>query len=327
LRNNLISHYQKRYQFGPTAPPPPTGQDYRKQPAQRGVYNTHHLFNVPLQALPEFELARGSVSRVAASIPLPFAGIFAAFAHRDSLTVSMKVPQSETYGLPAYESIGVLNGFCSNRSRPCNEKLLRSTIDVAVQPFRGPTCHAHVMMVNRIFATRKIEYRYEFAEGTAVAAEVVVTAQRAIDMHKAATDLVTATKPQTNPAAMGGVIGAGGQDVQAKRDALLTALLAQTTADLENLKASQAPGGSFSFARYGSNGITLTQTFERPIVIGYSGVKSGGIGISVQTGSTIIAPMTAPLARPLSEQLQSGGGAAGGGSTTIGPAKRATAER
>jgi hypothetical protein len=48
-------------------------------------------------------------------------------------------------------------------------------------------------------------------------------------------------------------------DAAAVRDQVLGALLTQVSNDLEALKASSAPGATFSYARYGSNGISLVK--------------------------------------------------------------------
>jgi hypothetical protein len=279
LGPRLSAYYAKRLQFGSTTAKD-TAKDYLPQPGsvnKGGVFVPDHRSSIPLQALPEFELARGSFTRVAASIPLPFAGLFGAFASQEKLDIAIKVPYSETYGLPAYEAIDALRSFCSANRRdglsPCDEaNVMRALASATYQV--ADICKPHVVMVGRVFSTRKIEYHYNFSSGSALAAQVVVTLDTAVAMQKKAATLVAATAPQTPPTGVNVVAPTNpATGAAAVRDQVLGALLTQVSNDLEELKASQAPGATFSFARFGSDGIALLQTFERPIAIGYTQIR------------------------------------------------------
>jgi hypothetical protein len=291
LSHLLNQHYARRYQFTATNTKHAEKGYYPQTPTkQSSVFVGGHLKNIPVQALPSFELVRGSYARVAAAIPLPFAGLFGAYARRDSLTISLNVPQSETYGLPAYDAIAALNAFCSGATReslrygpqPCNQDRLKDAIARSVQ---AKSCGgAEVILVSRAFSTREIIYSYEATEGTAFAAEAVVTLDKAVLMHKAATDLVSATKtvppvfPKLDPKTT----------AEATRDLVLEAMLTQVSNDLDNLKASSAPGVNFSYGAFGSNGISLTQKFERPIVIGYAAVSRSSVFSGAVVGPTVV---------------------------------------
>lgn len=285
LRSQLHNYYGKRLQFEPT--PETKGAKFYKQGQSRGgAFRTHHRLNVPLQALPEFELARGSFLRVSAGIPLPFAGLFGTFARRETLEVTIKVPYSETYQLPIYDAVGWFDKFC-NGALPDNKRYGRAPCDprnlfsaVVVGSYQvDKICGVYAGMVNRVFATRSIQYNYQFAEGSAAAGQVVVTLDSAVEKQKAAANLLKATAP-SQPVTGANVVvinPPAGQTVTSaaqERDLVLKALLEQVSADLETLKASQAPGGSFSYATYGSTGISLNQDFERPIVIGYTTIST-----------------------------------------------------
>jgi hypothetical protein len=190
LGPRLSAYYAKRLQFGATQKVDGDAK-YAPQPAsvnkKEGVFVPNHRFNIPPQALPEFELARGSCTRVAASIPLPFAGLFAAFANQEKLDITLTVPYSETYGLPAYEAIDALRSFCSTNRRdglsPCHEtNVMRALVAATYQV--ADICNPHVVMVGRVFSTRNINYHYNFSSGSATAAQVVVTLDTAVEMQK-----------------------------------------------------------------------------------------------------------------------------------------------
>jgi hypothetical protein len=125
--------------------------------------------------------------------------------------------------------------------------------------------------------TRSLDYQYSFASARAFAANVAVLQENALLRQKAMADLLKESTLPTVP---------GGTDVTpvkpspsaeatpiAARDQVLKAMLDGLQKDLEAMRSSNVPGGAFAFASYDQNGITLTETFVRPLTFAYNGVS------------------------------------------------------
>jgi hypothetical protein len=244
-------------------------------PTQTAAKDTHggQLTPVPIVAFPEFNIASGSLDKFGGTFATSaFGAIFGASYQKD-VNLSVKIKQGETYGLDAPRADNSLNNFC--KSGVCNSNYLVQLLNQSIAPkIRYNFCSAQPIYVQRVYATRSIDYQYSFASAYAFKAAASVAnaaaagaVQTAAVQQSALSKIVGADKTTDVPQPT---------DANSVKDQVMASLVSGLGDSLNQLASAQANGAYFLSASYSSQTVTLTQVFDRPVVFGYSGLYAGG---------------------------------------------------
>ncbi|MEN2471640.1 hypothetical protein [Burkholderia sp. GS2Y] len=256
---------------------------------------------LPIATFPAFTVAHGNAEQFSGSLPLRFFNAVFSGSHRSEDQISVTIRQAETYGVPAYPAKIRLFAYCKSNSQKygfCLKQALES--EIANLSGKGPPPDVAIALVNRIYLTRSIEFTYKASSSTAAQGSVYVLLQKVLANQAALKTALGGTNApaQDTPvkAKAGQAADAGGTPAAAggappaspSADALaaiksdLDALLASTQSQTQQLSSSPVPGSSFSIATISDNEISLVQTFEHPVVVGYRYVSLPGQGQSTK---------------------------------------------
>ncbi|MFK4448367.1 hypothetical protein ABH944_008425 [Caballeronia udeis] len=288
---------------------PPTGTaDSDKKPIIN-VYAADPVWNrLPLVAFPGFTIAHADAQSFGASVPLRFFQAIFGFERNHQDDVSITIRAAETYGVPAIVAKQALIKFCNDQKTigTCESK----NINIELNTLSGTDSPPgnEVALVNRIYLTRSIEYTYKSSTAKGAQANLYVLLQKALTNQQALTTALSSkaatqsgtAKPSTPgtptdkaaaapKAAASGVAAASDassntvQDAGQLSSADLTAvkasmdnLLASLQAANQQLGASPVPGSTFSVGSISEDQVSLIQTFDRPLAIGYRYVAIAG---------------------------------------------------
>jgi hypothetical protein len=246
-------------------------QPQRSKPTVSVFENSGVRTKLPLIVFPAFTLANANVEQLGLSVPLRFfQAIFGASSrHADAITI--KITAAETYGLPARVAREKFDTWCN--TKPTKYSCTAGNARLELGSLRSLSTETPVGLafVSRVYLARSIEYTYDASTATGVSGDLTVTLQKALDNQKT----LQAALTEKAASAPGGASQPNAQeDVAALKNvrASLDALLAQLQRLNEQATGSSAPGASFTVGAVSSQGISLIQTFERPVAIGYRAV-------------------------------------------------------
>ncbi|BEU19992.1 hypothetical protein [Paraburkholderia sp. 22B1P] len=247
-------------------------RDAAPQAPQSSVFKpTGTMDKLSLIAFPGFNLAHADVESLAASVPLRFFHAIFGASRRAEGSISIKVAAAETYGVPVVPAFIQLKKYCATQigQIACTagfiRRQLRSIGDVTT------ATPVAISMINRLYLARSIEYTYEASTAVGAQADLYVTLQRALDNQQALLKDIGA-KAASAVAVAGASAPAETTAKLADIKAQLDALLQQIQATNQQFGNSPVPGVSFTVGRMDAQGVSLIQTFERPIAIGYRAV-------------------------------------------------------
>ncbi|GEM_PF-3756935 len=271
------------------------------------------LTKLPLMALPGFTIAQADAESFRGGVPFHFfSAIFgAARSHQDSIMIN--IPAAETYGVPAATATARLVTYCAKNQYLCSRSFIADQLASAVgkKPNHtavylinrlfltrsieyvydtSSTVGAQAKLLAQLRATTISKTGSGVAAGatnTRVTGDTATAVSDAAKALTAAADALANTRQKTNATTtMPGQAANGGKQsatrssagqaatqtgdlaaIKKKLDDLLTTIQGNTS------QIDNAPGGSFSISAVSDQGITLVQTFERPIAIGYRAVK------------------------------------------------------
>ncbi|MFP3629327.1 hypothetical protein [Burkholderia sp. SIMBA_019] len=285
-------------------------------PPPRSVFApTKVLTKLPLVAFPGFTLARGNLQSFGTSVPLRFFNIVFGASHSNDDKVTISVRGAETYGILSSDAKLALYNFChdDNTGPICDHRYVESEL-ATLTGDAGPKYSA-VAMVTRLYLARSIDYTYENASATDASGSVSVLLAKAVSNQQALLGLLAAgsgkaasgnggsqpadakkaalpsmagsspdaaSAPQETSAPTGASVPVA-TDKQNHGDtqsiqSQVASLLASLQTLNQSLGSSAVPGSTFSIGSISERGITLVQTFERPIAVGYRYVAMRSIG-------------------------------------------------
>jgi hypothetical protein len=244
----------------------------------RGAPSSGHA-TLPLEAFPGFTIQNTNAQSVSASWPARmFDAVFgAARSHADATAISVR--QAEGYALPAIAAYERLDEYCFDRDKyrvRCTAKILRNLLPTPppAKPGAAPVVakHINVALVRKVVFVRQIDYHFDNATSAGAQGRLVAQLRAAAASAAVAVAVAnSAAARDSTVVAQSPPLGASDPAKSAQdRQAALTALLTST---VDNLAKSSTPGVGFSLSAATEDGITLTQTFERPVAVGYSAVE------------------------------------------------------
>ncbi|AMV47796.1 hypothetical protein [Paraburkholderia caribensis] len=221
------------------------------------------LTRLSIVALPGFSINRAMFSKVEAGFPQDmFKAVLGGSASNDDI-ISIKVHGAETYGVPAMDALIALKLFCSP-SKKTSLECYHSNVSTALGSASGAApSSTSVAIVYRLYMTRSIEYTFGSSSAIGMQAKVLLdlqkeAANREVAVAKAAAasagSAPSDVKPKTASEAM-----------EAARSKLEQSLEEQTS-------ARAIPGGTLSVGSISDSGVSIIETFERPVAIGYRSV-------------------------------------------------------
>lgn len=231
---------------------------YRRPGTKRDTYGTA----MPIVDFPNYTIASGNAWSFSASLPgKVFGALFGASGLEDT-QVRLSLAANSTFGLPVYRAQDLIGNFCTTGA--CSDDRVRSAFLAVYPDDAQQRCKIDITMAYRLFVTRGVEYEYLFR--SAVAATAVAAR---LDAMKAFTEKA-ATLVDGSPS--GATEIKPGDRVLAARNELLNKLLTSVNTDLKAISGAAGPGGSVAFGSYSAAGLTLVETYPRPLVFAYQGV-------------------------------------------------------
>jgi hypothetical protein len=223
-----------------------------------------------LIVFPAFTLANADAESLGLSVPLRFFQTIFGASRTHADTITIKISAAETYGLPVRVARDKFQNWCNDKITrfSCTDGNARAEL-ASIRPVKDDT-RVGLAFINRVYLARSIEYTYNGSTEAGVSGDFTVTLQKALDNQKTL-QAALAEKPAS------GAVGASGpsadqigalKDVRASLDELLARLQKMNQQSI----GSPAPGATFSVGSVSSQGVTLIQTFERPVAIGYRAV-------------------------------------------------------
>lgn len=223
-----------------------------------------------LIVFPAFTLANADAEALGLSVPLRFfQAIFGASRkHADSITI--KIAAAETYGLPARVAREKFETWCKGKITKYSCTAGNARAELGSLRSLSQTTPVGLAFVNRVYLARSIEYIYDASTAAGVSGDLTVTLQKALENQKTLQSAL-ADKPASG--ATGASAPSADQVATLKEvRASLDELLVQLQKVNQQSIGSSAPGASFSVGSVSSQGVSLIQTFERPVAIGYRAV-------------------------------------------------------
>lgn len=226
---------------------------------------------LPLVAFPGFNLAHADVESLAGSVPLRFFQAVFGASRRAKGSISVKISSAETYGIPVMPAAVALRDYCESDTGEiaCSSGFIQNQMR-ALGPISFATPVA-VSMINRLYLARTIEYTYEASTAEGAQSELYVNLQRSLDNQKALLAEISAKGASAVAVASA---SAPSETVGRLTDikSSLDDVLRQIQSTNQQFGNSPVPGVSFTIGRIDAQGVTLIQTFERPIAVGYRAV-------------------------------------------------------
>jgi len=270
LSNELKQALRATPYFADTLPRPTSESDIWVQKANDGP-----LFEVPPErrVLPLVMfpgIALGRIQQANASTGWTSSLWSAVLGSRSGSerSVELRVPAAETYGVPAVVSQARLLTFCAdpNRHFVCTEagarRLISSVVGSAAfemipvkdNPQQQPRLTIEIALVGRVFLTRSISTVVRNDSGFGVQARLVKDLSTSLQRLNTTTLTAGASPSETT-------------EITELRKTLNEerARLQASLADYE----SGLPGGTASVQSISQSRISLTQTLQRPVVIGF----------------------------------------------------------
>ncbi|VBG63374.1 hypothetical protein [Burkholderia pseudomallei] len=226
---------------------------------------------LPLVAFPGFTLAHADVESLAGNVPLRFFHALFGASRRAEGSISVKISAAETYGIPVMQAAEALAKYCRSDvgQVACSTGFLQQQMRAIGRV--DSTVPMAVSMINRLYLARSIEYTYEASTAEGAQADLYVNLKKALDNQKALLDDIGA-KSASAVAVAGASAPAETVGKLTDIKTALDSVLQQIQETNQQFGNSPVPGASFTIGRIDAQGVTLIQTFERPIAIGYRAV-------------------------------------------------------
>jgi hypothetical protein len=260
MRSDIEDAYSELPIFPETLSRPTDANDvWRQALINDSVFATvpHPRHSLPLVTFPAFSIGHARTAEVG----LGFAesalnGLFGASGSNDD-TVELKIPLAETYGVPSIVATGTLKLYCREHKPACADTQLRAQLSSLVgEAIWNKAIKVEVMLVNRVYLARSIE---EFHQSNSAMGTKIKLASK---LKETVSELEAQKPSETSgiPAADADKINKA-IDMQVQK---LNGLIAET--------ASGVPSGSISISAADSSSIGMSQTFQRPIAIGFRAI-------------------------------------------------------
>lgn len=245
-----------------------------KEPAGDIFEPSGKIVSLPPTGYPGFNIAQVTEADLGVAFPVQaFRAVFGLASSHD-LVMSISIPQAEDSELPAYAAYRAMEAFCYPKSggEQCRLSDDPSRPSPAMDLFVGNLCKKEerpgtllapwVVFVNHVYYARRIDYAYTTKGGLAFNAAASLAAAAAIDGNGNATD--GTSHASTGTTQQGADLGS---------DASKLAKSLQDRLDEADSRLGTT-GGRLRVAYAGSEGTLLSQTFDRPVAIGYRGLWS-----------------------------------------------------
>lgn len=255
------------------------------------------LTQLPLVAFPELQLAHVDVESLGASVPARFFQAIFGASRRAEGALKIQIKAGQTFGVPAVPAAIALGKYCQvgiGRYSCSSEFIRKQLMQFGSVTDQTPIA---VSMVNRLFLVRSIEYTVDSNTAMGAQSDLYVSLPKALEnqqrlldelagkVSSASKDSASAgvtTTAQPNAAQSGKSPDNEAQqaadstatkftDVKAALDTLLKTVQATN----QQFSGAPLPGMSFAVGRVDARGISLIQTFDRPVAIGYRAVVVG----------------------------------------------------
>lgn len=277
LTAEIKAHYARRIRFPKTAEKPDQGKVWQQSASAADVFSPSAHDSLPIVRFPGFTLAR--INRVQGGASLPFKFFSAVFggAKVDEETVTLSVPAAESYGLPAAAAYRKYVDICyksADATKPpqCDPRVLwflRNSLPGGYDPKIDTMT---LVLVTEVFYAREIDYSFGAGSGFGFNADLVLRLQSLVEAHKLASSIRTDGAPPKQSSGEGAATG-GTKTTPGTAPPEYTRLLEQIDSALKG--GGDFPGASLSVLSLSTRGITLRQTFPRPVAIGYRSIRFG----------------------------------------------------
>jgi hypothetical protein len=234
---------------------------------------------LPIAELPAFNSYSSYDASASASLPLgTFSGMFGGRSSK-SVALSVRFSDVSTYGIPAAPALVKLMTYCGlatddaiTETRCTDQYLWRVYHSATRINLRGPMV---VAMVYRVYLARQINFSFTQDARNGLSADMQLLLDKALADQKAASK-VDAAKPASVPSTSASQASTASFKPVSGADALDEARQSASGTQQPPLVAG-GPHLTFSFG--GANGeiINVTETFDRPVPVGYQAVAMNGL--------------------------------------------------
>jgi flagellin-like hook-associated protein FlgL len=212
------------------------------------------LMTLPITGLPEIEVNSG-ISIGVAGQPKGLAAAFGLEAAKTS-HMSLRFGQVTSYGVPPVTAAQRLQAYCAAglTAGNCRNSRLNYVINLKFglnAGERDAVKSSYILMVDKVYLARQITYTFD--DATVAAAAISSQGSGA------------AAAPIVNPTSVDKAVSSD--------NAEMVKALADMQTSLNGVVKQQGPnGGQLSFAGSTENGVSFTEVFARPVVVGYEAV-------------------------------------------------------
>jgi len=266
-----------------------------------------------LAQFPGFNVANLTYADLGVAAPVSGINALLGLSGSNETVLTVAVPQAESYALPAGEALRLLIARCTAQSGYYS----RATMNFFKGMFPPANEPPYLIYITEVFYARSLDYFFSGADAVALAAAATLPDLGALsaglkDLAQAAVNAAAQTAPSGPPSSQPSGAGAGtggtttgaGSDGGAPRQPTPADLAQRARSLAERAEAMQsaaaglpAPGIRAAVRAAGSRGITLRQTFERPIAIGFRGLTLTPAALSAD-GKQACNFVAAPSAEP-----------------------------
>ena len=266
MRDELEREYAAAFEFPETAPAPLGTAPWAQTPSEASIFKEPGARRrLPLIAFPGITIARAGQGGLGAAV----GGQGIAFGGESNNVEVIRLPSVETYGVLPPLAVVALDKFCNDHAAVCTDvgarKLLMRSFGTGIcAVVQGLNREAgkyanqiEVQMVYRVYLARSIEQQRSSNGSVGLAGRITSTA----------TAELAAVKEQLRDPALTtpGDIAAG------TRRAVLEGQRLQLEALLKQAGAGES--GAVTLSSSDSNATSLSQTFLRPLAVGFRAVK------------------------------------------------------
>lgn len=225
-----------------------------------------------LVAFPGYYFASVRQAQVTAGVPTSGFAAALGFESNDDWSLSVSVPRAESYAVSGAHAYKRLSDICSVSGELVEPVLNAVATNENTTAKDSRAVKRVAALVTEVFMARQIQY--EFKASASMGAQLSAVVQQLSSIDDKAKQLEVRAKQLQSVAAQ----KPGSKEAKEAKDAAAAA--AQEAAGLRQdlrdatsgVAGLSAPGGSIGFVSANARGITLSQTFERPIAIGYRGL-------------------------------------------------------
>jgi len=263
LAGNYKGSYEKEFEeyydgrYGTDAAPLPPGP--RRQPVA-----------APRAAFPSYQFSVRTGSGINLAIPIQGVPFALGLMNSGSASGTVTISDAYTYGLDNYRLQRIVRDWADS-----NRRLLRN-----YEPRNGS--YSYLRVVSRVYLTGGVDV--SVSNNQARAADVSAAADRPVDLLQPR----ESSEPSNGPAGAGAAGEPAGASASSEN---YTSMLKAV-----NVIADEKFGGRVRIATASSRSVTMSETFERPLVVGYVGFdmpvyEGGRLGAPISTLEQLREPM------------------------------------